>query len=252
MTTDILDQTTRTTRRRPQWLRVAGWQLQTGIYLMAWAWGIITVLVIGILAVVGRSVNVELSGFAMSHHGLLWFPFSIAIMLTVTYLPLHVANGMTRGSFIKAALLCNVLIGVLNAAFSMVGLLIERGVYHRVGWFHGSTNTDGVEVLDGGVLTYGLGLALLYVSGMLSGLLVGVAYYRAGGWWGTIALPLALLPLAVTSLVGLADGSQWSPWDVSFASWWPGGELLTGAVLLAAVGAFALLVRRIPIDTRKA
>lgn len=252
MTTDTLDQTTRTARRRPQWVRVAGWQLQTGIFLMLWAWGIITVLVVAILAIVGQSVTVELSGFAISHHGLLWFPFSIAIMLTVTYLPLHVANGMTRGSFIKAALLGNVLIGVLNAAFTMVALLVEREVFHRLGWFHGSTDTDGVEVLDGGALTYGVGLTLLFVSGMLSGLLVGVAYYRAGGWWGTLALPLTLLPIAVTSLVGLVEESQWTPWDISFASWWPAGELFTVAVLLAAAAVFALLVRRIPIDTRKA
>ncbi|GAA1144910.1 hypothetical protein [Ornithinicoccus hortensis] len=249
MTTGTLDQSTRTTRRPAQWLRVARWQLETGVFLMLWAWGLITVLVVAVLAIVGQSVHVVVSGFAISHHGLLWFPFSIAIMVTVTYLPLHVGSGMTRSSFIKAALLGNVLIGVLNAAFTMVGLLIEREIYHRLGWFHGSTNAKGVEVLDGGALTYGIGLTLLFVSGMLSGLLVGVAYYRAGGWWGTLTLPLTLLPIAVTSLIGLVDDSQWSPWDVSFAASWPASELFTGAVLIAAAAVFALLVRRIPIDT---
>lgn len=252
MSTDTLDTEVRTTRHRPQWLRATQWLFTRTFFLMFLAWALVVVVVTVVLAIVGRNVDtVQMSGFAISHHGLLWFPFSIAIMMATTYLPLHVAAGMTRRSFIRAALLAQVGIGVLNAVFSTVALLLERWIYDRLGWVHGQTDDTNLTVFAGGELTYGLGLALLFASAMVSGLLVGAAYLRAGAWWGTLALPLTLLPILVTTLVGLGE-HQWRPWSITLADHWPGGGPLSAVVvLLAGAVCFGLLVRRIPIETRK-
>lgn len=252
MTAETLDRSTRTGTGRSQWLRVAKWQLQVSLFLMLWAWSIALLAVIVILAIVSRYVDIETSSFAFSHHGLLWFPFSIAILLSTTYLPLHVANGMTRRSFIRAALLANVATGLSNAAFSVVVLLIERAVYDRLGWVHAAVDQSGTEIFANGVLPYGAGLALLFVAGMLSGLVVGVAYYRFGAWWGTLALPLTLLPIVATAVFGLDKEFQWTPWGVTLSPGWPVSAIVGLAILAATAAAFSQLTRRIPLSTRKA
>lgn len=237
--------------RRPQWVRAAGWQLQSYIYMMAWGWGLLILLVATILTIVSRTTNIEVSGVAFSHHGLLWFPFSVAIMVTTMYLPVHVTNGLTRRSFTKAALASGLIIGVANAVFTMIALLVERMIYSRLGWFHGHNDGDGIDLFENGALAYGVGLLLIFVGGMLSGLLVGTAYYRLGGWWGTIMLPLTLLPIVGTAFTGLVQSSQWTPWSFTLLSDWVTAALLGVLILLAGALAFILFVRNIPISTRK-
>lgn len=242
-----------TTRRTPQWLSAFGYLSGAYVYMLTlWFWALVLPVVAIILFIVSRNVDqVTSSGVAFSHHGALWFPFSIAIILSVTYLPIHVANGMTRRSFTRAALLVNVVVGVLNAVITTLALLVEREIYDRLGWVHGGTDGSGVPVLDGGVLTYGLGLVLLFTAGQVSGSLVGISYYRLGGWVGTLALPLSLLPLGAVGLLGLTRSAQWAPWGwtADIAPW---GTVLAVAILLAAAGVFHLLVRDVPIDSKKA
>lgn len=251
MSTDTATTLTGAAPRRPQWLRVARWLLRANVSLMAWAWVIGAVVIVVVLFAVSRATVPSMSAAAISHHGLLWFPFSIAIMLTVAYLPFHVANGMTRSSFVKASVLVNLAVGVLNAVVTSLGLVLERSAYDRLGWFHGGADEATLEVLRGGVLAYGVGLALMFASGMLSGLLVGAVYYRTSAWWGTIALPLTLAPILVTSLVGLHPETQWTPWSITLADWLPTSNLFAVLVLTASAVAFHLLIRRIPISTSK-
>lgn len=252
MTTDTAPTHTQTASRRPQWLRVARWLLRAHVSLMAWAWTIAVVVIVVVLFIVSRGTVPAMSAAAVSHHGLLWFPFSIAIMLTVAYLPFHVANGMTRASFIKASVLVNLAVGVLNAVVTTLGLVVERWAYGRLGWFHGDPDDTTVEVLGSGVLAYGAGLALMFASGMLSGLLIGAVYYRTSAWWGTFALPLTLAPIVVTSLVGLDPETQWTPWSITLADWVPTHNLYAVAVLAVSAVAVHLLIRRVPLSTSKA
>jgi hypothetical protein len=252
MTTDTLTTRTQVAPRPPQWLRVARWLMGANLFLMACAWTLAVVVIVVVLFAVSRATVPGMSAAGVSHHGMLWFPFSIAVMLTVSYLPLHVANGMTRASFAKASVLVNLVVGALNATVTILALLLEREIYHRLGWFHGETQDSGLEVLHAGVLPYGVGLALMFTSGMLSGLLVGAVYYRMGGWWGTIALPLSLAPLLVTSLIGLDRETQWTPWSVTLGELVPTHNLYAVLVLAASAVAFHLLTRRLPISNSKA
>lgn len=242
-----------TTRRTPQWLSAFGYLLSAYVYMLTlWFWAIALPVIAIIMFIISQNVDqVTSSGVAFSHHGALWFPFSIAIILSVTYLPTHVANGMTRRSFSQAALVVSLFVGVLNGTIATVALLVEREIYRSLGWFHGRGDGSDVELFHGGVLTYGFGLALLFVAGQLSGALVGIAYYRLGGWTGTLALPLCLLPLGAVGLFGLGREGQWNPWGWT-ADLAPWGTVAAIGVLVAAAVSFHLLVRNVSIDTKKA
>lgn len=242
-----------TTRRTPQWLTAFSYLSGAYVYMLTlWFWAIVLPAVALILFVISRNVDqVTSSGVVFSHHGALWFPFSIAIILAVTYLPLHVANGLTRRSFTQAALVVNVVVGVLNGVISTLALLAEREIFESLDWFHGNGSGTGVEVFQGGVLPYAAGLILLFTAGQISGSLVGITYYRLGGWFGTIALPLCLLPLGAAGLLGVGGGVQWEPWGwaADIAPW---GAIATIGVLVAAAWVFHLLVRDVSIDSKKA
>lgn len=237
-------------RRTPQWWRSATWQLSTYAYLMAWGWGIVLVVATAILAVVSRSVHVEMSALAISHHAFLWFPFSIAIMLTTALLTTHVASGMTRASFSRGAILAALTTGVGNAILATLALVVERWIFNRLGWFHGTGDEQKLEVLRDGVLQYGVGLALLFSAGMLSGLLVGICFYRLGGLRGVLALPLALAPILVTGWLGMPSDGQWTAWGDAPGAL-PSSPLLGLVTLAAAAAAYHLLVRRVPIAKKE-
>ena len=51
---------------------------------------------------------------------------------------------------------------------------------------------------------------LTFVVAYLSGLLVGITYQRAGGWWGTLALPLTVGPILVVSALFAQDAGPFS------------------------------------------
>ncbi|WP_114906078.1 hypothetical protein [Ornithinimicrobium murale] len=240
-----------TGRSTPQWRSALHYLLSGYVYMLTlWFWAIALPVVAIIMFIIGQNVDeVTSSGIAFTHHGALWFPFSIAIILSVTYLPIHVANGMTRRSFTRAALAVNVIVGLLNATIATGALLVEREIYHAVGWVHGGTDGSGIAVFNGGVLVYLLGLAMLFIAGQVSGSLIGVAYYRLGGIIGTVALPLCLLPLAAVGLLGLGQGEQWNPWSWT-ADLAPWGTVVAVLVVIASAGAFHLLVRDIAIDSK--
>lgn len=241
------------TQQRPQWQRAFTYVVWAYAYMLTlWFWAIVLPVIAIIIFIIGQNVDqVTSSGVAFSHHGALWFPFSIAIIMVTTYLPVHVANGMTRRSFATAALMVNVLVGVFNGTVATLALLVEREIYDSLGWIHGGNDGQGVPIFDGGVLTYGFGLVLLFTAGQIAGSLVGIIYYRYGGWIGTLALPLGLAPLGAVGLFGLGRGVQWNPWGwtADIAPW---GTVAAIAVLVVAAGVFRLLVRDVSIDSKKA
>lgn len=234
--------------RRPQWVRAMRFQGEVYAFMMLWFWGIALPVVALIMAIVGRYSDVTASGMGFTHHATLWFPFSLGIIVTAMYLPVHVANGMTRAAFTRAALIAGIGLGVANGLIATGALLVEEQIYQALGWFHG-TNDGGELVFEGGVLPYLLGLALLFSAGQLSGLLIGLTYYRAGGWIGTLALPLTLAPIGAAGIFGLGESVQWQPFG--FATDWNLGPVLMVVVLALTVLAILRIARNIPIATNK-
>lgn len=248
MTTDTV--TTGTTHRRPpQWRRAATWLSQVQIYMACWFFAVILVVAIPAVLIVSRYTDIAISVLGMGLHGAIWVPFSISIVIVASYLTVQVAAGMTRRSFSTGALLAAVLTGGLYTVAFTVLLAVERWIYSAQGWRHASTTHDGL-VFDPGVLTLAGGLMLLITSGTVSGLLVGLLYYRLGGWWGTLTLPLGLAPLVLVSLLTLDPERQFTPWSLPFLNL--STQPLLGVLILAVGGAgVVLLARRIPIAAKE-
>ncbi|QDB78783.1 hypothetical protein FHE66_14340 [Georgenia sp. 311] len=233
--------------RRPQWVRAADRHLRIYGFMWAWFWGIcVAGIVVTTLVVLGVSGTVDFSVVQFVRQGpLVWFLMSIAILVATVYLGPHVANGMTRRSFVGGSLVAGVLAALLHAVTGTVLTLLEGVLYARMGWDHDAT--PGVEYTEG-VWQTGLGPLLLDYSlaaaaGTIGGLLIGITYYRLGGWWGTFALPLTVLPVLYTMFATSWSEAPFVPWDVP-----PVAAVLAGGVLLVAAAiAFALLARTVPV-----
>lgn len=244
----------RTGRRRGPALRTARNLLRwfapiAGIYA-----AIVVVVVVAVPLVVASVGHVEMSVVWFARQSGIWFPFSVLIGVAAAYPPVHVANGMTRRSYVRGALGAVLVIAAVFSAAMTAGLLAERTWYRATGWDWGLA--DGWFAPSDGLVAVFVGYLATYVVAHLSGLLVGTVYAAGGGWWGTLTLPLTVGPvLLVATLVG--DGGDWRPLaDLT------GGEpgagtaplvvLAVAAVLAVALAtAFSVLTRRRAIAPRR-
>lgn len=240
------------TRRPAQWRMALRYLAKSYLSLITlWFWSIALPVVAIIMAIVSRYTDISSSGIIYTQQGAIWFPFAIAIILATTYLGVHVGNGMTRRSFVQAILLSTAVVAVLNGTIMTLALLVEREVYRQIGWFHGRAGEEHGAVFDDGLLPYFLGVTLVFLAGQVSGSLVGIAYYRYGGWIGTLVLPLTLLPLLAVGTLGSAQSMQWGPWPWTDSLTWTGPAL--GLLVLAGgMVAFHRISRRVPISTERA
>ncbi|MET0435812.1 MAG: hypothetical protein ABW025_16740 [Cellulomonas sp.] len=219
-----------------------------------WYWAIVLVVVVAVPLVVDAVGDVGTSTIWFARQSGVWFPFSIMIGIATTYPQVHVASGMTRRSYVRGALAAAVVLAVAFAVLMAGGLMAERAWYGAMGW-EWSLQDQGwfdPDVSFGSLLVAYLAT---FVVAYVSGLLVGTVYAAAGGWWGTLTLPLTAGPsLAMTILVG--NSNDWVPFSDLFGST---GEatplalvLTASAVMTAALAAaFWLIATRRSIAPRR-
>ncbi len=249
--------TTAPLKRAPQWWRLTRRLVRLQARLGAWTLGMALVAAVAVLAVVSRAVRPELSAVQFAQHAALWFPFAIAIILVSTYLPVHVASGMTRRSFVRGAVATSVIVGTGYALVVTLMLVVEAVAYERLGWFHGTAEDTGSQaLLASGGWTHLWGLVLILVAGNLSGLLVGATYLRFGGWVGTLLLPLTVgVPVIGLSLVSLDPDAQFAPTDSTTAIATGGtalGLLLGLLLMVLTIAATHRVLRDIPVASKGA
>ncbi len=240
--------TARATRRPSPLAHALSRQLGVAAYLAVWYWAIaLVVLVIATLVVWRVNGSVDVSIVAYARQSAIWFPFSQAILLIASLLRVHVAAGMTRRTFVRASLVTAVSTGLGYTLVLSGLLLLERALHAAVGW-DAEILEQGFELVGSSFPTMVGELAPALVLANLCGLLVGVVYHRYGGWWGTVTLPLTVLPIVAT----LALAGEWFgsfPLDGLLD---PAGDapLLTGAVLaLVTAAVYVALVRSTPVRT---
>lgn len=183
-----------------------------------------------------------------------WVLFVIGILLAVVVLPTYVAHGVTRGRFTLAGTGFGAVLASLVALYLAAGFLIERAVFAAAGRPH----TFADEHLFTTAFEVHLVLAEYAVLGaayLVAGWLVGICYYRFGGWRGTLALPLTTLPLfTIENVVGTGQWTGLLPdaaWR-AIAEWPPATTAALVAVVLAAgLAALRALTRTVPINARK-
>jgi hypothetical protein len=233
---------------RAPWLRAARWLLRAQATMAAWLWATMAVAAAVVIVLLSRFAEVEMSIFQFGRHGALWTGFAMAIIVCTAGIAAHVANGLTRAAFVRATVVVGVVVGVAYAVLAGLGLTVEGAVYDANGWSHVGGSGDVLTENDFAAaagLSLVPGLALSFVAGQLSGLLVGMAYYRLGGWWGTAALPLTLAPIYLVGSPGLDTGQfqLLAPLDLPT----PVAALVSVVVLALAALAYYLLARDVPI-----
>src|SRR5690625_394856 len=238
--------------RRTQWRAIARSQLRSYVRYWAWPWALAVVLIAATIALIDAvgTVNVSIVQFVRSGV-LVWFLFALGISVASGGIGPHVANGMTRRSFTLGSIVAGLAAAILHALTAAGLVLLEGRLYARMGWDHDAA--PGEEYVPGvwerGVGPLLLDHTLVTVAGLAAGLLVGMTYYRFGGWWGTVALPLTLLPIIYTMFATSWSEAPFVPWDDVP----PGTAHVVGAAAAAAaVLAFAALTRRVPISRSEA
>jgi len=234
--TPVLPATTRPGHLVGQVWPTARWLLGRSLFLALWFWGIVVVAVAAATVVVAVVGQPQVSILAFARQGAIWFPFAMFIGVSTGYLPVHVATGLTRRSFALGSVVAAAVTAlVYGGAFSVL-LVVERAVYGALGWdwqfFDDLTAGAGPS-------TFVPASLLTYLVAYVSGLLVGMAYQRGGGWWGTLTLPLTVGPILLVSALFAADAGPFATDD-----WLGGGGLSTAvrvvaSLLVAAAMAFA-------------
>ena len=225
---------------RPGWLRAARWMARTQLRGAVWFWAFAGVLTAATLALNAATVGVDAS--VAQYVGVVapWFIVAMAILTTWRHLALHVVSGLTRRAFVGAAMVVGALVAVTYAGGAVVVLRLEGALFAVSGWPH--VTGDGSAFDPGAEFTaLFVPLALSFAAAHVSGLLVGLAYYRLG-WWGTATLPLTLAPYLL--LGGDATG-RWLPSSPDLHS----AAGVSAALVVLAVGVLAarLLARRTAI-----
>lgn len=132
-----------------------------------------------------------------------YFPLALGVMLTTAYLPIAVANGVTRRSFGLGGAAVVLGIAAVMAVLEAAGYLVENGLYRLAG----ATPEFTTPHLFGSGTEFWVVVPEVWITvsaNVAVGWLIGSAYYR-WGWFGpTLALPLMLVPtLAVEALMSI-------------------------------------------------
>ncbi|WP_182112276.1 MULTISPECIES: hypothetical protein [unclassified Actinotalea] len=218
--------------------------LRSQLAVWGWFWFTLVVVGIGVAAAALRFDVLELSAWGYLSTATRWFAFAMLVFVTAGAAGPFVANGLTRRAFVRV--LAAVLV-VTAAAFAVLwtaGHAVETAVFRSRGWptaVEGHLYADGAQL---GLVALEALLAMLAYGA--SGALVGAGYYRGGGWSGTLALPLTLLPVAVAQLL-LSGG--WSLGSLELAAGVAVPLRALGALLAAVLGLVAvhLVLRRVPL-----
>lgn len=186
-------------RRRSSTRVATRWLLSRNFVMAAWAAGILVLAVVVGPVLVDRFTTVEISVAQFGRQGFTWFPFSIAIITSSVYINVHVAAGMTRRSLGRASLVQAVTMAATYTVIMTVVLQLEALAFDAVGWGHKIVDENALFQDSSQVGWILADLGLVFLTAQVSGLLVGIVYYRLGGWWGTLALPFTVGPLILVS-----------------------------------------------------
>ncbi len=192
---------------------VTAWLLRRCLTIFAWFLGLATLVVLVLVPPMLQQFQSDITGSvwaAFAGRGPSWFVFSLGIM-TTQYLPVFVAQGVSRRRFNQGSGLALAGTALLAGVMVAVGYLVEAGLFHAYGI---DTAVRGSSLAAGNPLMFVVVESWLrsLLFG-LTGVLVGLAYYRFGGWLGTALLPFtAIVPLGM-GLIALTQSLEVEVFD---------------------------------------
>ena len=236
--------------RRSQTRRAAWWLLSSHLYMAVWFWGIILVLTVAATVVFRadglgvRDDGTAASVVSMGTQAAMWFSFAMAIALSLRQLAAHLAAGLTRRSFVRANLVTVVGMAAVYSLVMVVLLVVEALVVDAAGWRArtvAGVSFDGVADAPRMFLVY----LLVFATAAFAGLVVGMAYHRLGGLWGTVALIPAIPPLFVVMMLLVDRGSSgWLPAALDSDAL---RMLLTAAIAVVYAVVYQASMRRVTV-----
>ncbi|KAA1419989.1 hypothetical protein FE697_019080 [Mumia zhuanghuii] len=165
----------------------------------------------------------------------------MGIVVPLGMLPLHLAGGATRRSFVRGTVTAAVGLGVTFALAGAVGMLIEYAVFNALDW---PTVVDNPGLYDssGDFFAIWLSWSLSSIAYFLAGTAIGFGYYRWGGILGTVQLVVAV-GLVIGGELALGGGLPSGMFGELFDS--GPMPLLVGVLgCTAAIAALTYLVHR--------
>lgn len=214
-------------------------------WIGAWFWAIYVAVLALQAAVPLLSGDTELRSAAGSFTAPWIFLFVMGIVLLAQMSRLHLVAGGTRRTLVHGEWRAAAIIAVTFGAAGWLLLALVDLVVRALG--HDVRPVDGILVTSGSGTWFAL-LAHVLASGVLftTGILVGHVYRRLGGWRGTLALPLTLLPAAV-ALAAFEVAAGDGPLVLDAPAWLV--VLIGGAVgWLVAAWSTWLVVRSAPVE----
>ncbi|WP_265522943.1 hypothetical protein [Oerskovia flava] len=223
-------------------------------YLVRSAWLVgaaywVVVLAIGavILYIELRGDDVSISAVGGPASSARFFLLVLGIILPLGMIALHVSAGGTRRSLTHGLWAGSLVTGVTFGLATTLVLWCGGWLFTRQGW---TIEPERAVYGDWSQIGSVLVVESLYCTVyFLAGMIIALAYYRTGGWLGTLLIPVALVPLLVAETT-LQSGYFGSPLSgalgVPEMSGWlvPLGGL--AAVALAAA-ILQVVLRAIPV-----
>lgn len=229
------------TAHRPTWLTATKRLVSAHAFVAGWFWAVVVLILVGAHILMSGVIPTRVVIAQYGTHGATWFPFSLAIIFVLAYLPVHVTSGMTRRSFIRANVATALLMGPTYGAGLALLAAVERAVFPAAPIPFDQEQVFGAHGL------WGLFVAqsLLAITGIICGLLVGITYYRFHPLAATLLLIPTVGPVLVMVALTASDApiQQWL--GLPTGTGWAVGAAV--AVIALATLAFHLATRTIPI-----
>ncbi len=231
--------------RKSQTRRAGEWLLWSHLYMAAWFWGVVLVLAVATSALLSND-RFDVEGASTVGFGLqagMWFSFAMAIALSLRQLEPHLAAGMTRRSFWRANLVVTTAMAALYALVMVVLLWAESLIARAAVWEPRRITQTMYDSLSDAPGLFA-GYLLVFLVGAAAGLVVGMAYQRLGGVWGTVALAPAIPPVFFVMDILADDGGGWLPETLD-----PNAVRMVLALVVAAGYAlvYRMQVRRVTV-----
>jgi len=205
-------------------------------YRAAALWVLPIMIVCDVLAtiVVDRIGQVDFGFWFLIVYTARYWCSVIGILLVVAFMRPYLANGVTRRDYTLGAGMFGLTGAVYFTVVLGVGQVIERWAYDAAGFTPDSY--DALSLLDvvGRVLP-------LFLAYLVSGALIGAAYYRFGALLGTLLLVPVILPTVLTEWMIGFDGEDDNP-----LPYLPSIFIVLAALVLAAL-ALRLTTRSLAI-----
>lgn len=175
-------------------------QIRAALPMVGGYWAIMLPIYAGIVTVVVAVGDTDVSIWATSGASApKYFLLAVGVMLTTVYLPVYVANGVTRRDYAFGASLYILAIGAVYAVIMTLGFAFEHALYTSADIMAGLDDPYPVRSTTDALATL-VGELFIGIAYLCCGWAMGTCFYRLGAWWGIVLIPVTVLPAVVTEV----------------------------------------------------